>query len=92
MDRVADLPEEHRKEFDELQKMLLSSVESVGLLQNHLVKLLEGVECLRAKARLFDEVCNAVPNHEDILKSETFLAILGHLLDLPSSRIPIAKE
>lgn len=92
MDGVSDLPVEHRKEFDEFQKMLMASVESVDLLRNHLLKLLAGVECLRAKARLFDELCNAVPNHEDILNSETFRVILAELLAVPPSCIPISKE
>lgn len=86
------VPNQYHRGWEELKRLLLSSVEGVELLRTHFQKLLEGVEVLRSKGALFNEVCNAVPNHEDILHSVAFSAIVSELLALPRSNIPVCKE
>lgn len=85
-------PRNHEREWNEFKRLLVSSIEGVELLRTHFLKLLDGVEVLRAKGALYNEVCNAVPNHEDILHSVAFSAIVGQLLALPRSNIPVCKE
>ena len=87
-----DRPDSYEREWGEFKRLLLSSIEGVDLLRTHFSKLLDGVEVLRTKAALFNEVCNAVPNHEDILQSVAFSTLVGELLAMPPSNIPVCDE
>lgn len=83
---------ELQRDWSNLFSRLREGEEGLKHLRESFIRLIEGTECLRLKAEMFADVCNAVPSHEDVLSSVSLTALTAKLIEVPPSGVPEARE
>lgn len=85
-------PQTMQRDWSGLLSRLKEGEEGLRGLRESFMRLIEGTECLRMKAEMFADVCNAVPSHEDVLTSSALTTLTNKLIEVPPSGVPEARE